>query len=76
MILFGYTDNLGILLGEGESRYEPWASPIWEIRFSSRFVLSIDIGHIDQSLQSSPRWSPAFKTDPVLSVSSFSVKED
>ena len=23
MILFGYTDNLGILLGEGESRYEP-----------------------------------------------------
>ena len=29
MILFGYTDNLGILLGEGESGYEPWASPIW-----------------------------------------------
>ena len=54
----------------------PGPLPSGEIRFSSRFVLSIDIGHIDQSLQSSPRWSPAFKTDPVLSVSSFSVKED
>ena len=30
-------------------------------------------GHIDQSPQSSPRWSPAFKTEPVLSVSSFSL---
>ena len=27
MILFGYTDNQGILLGDGESRYEPGALP-------------------------------------------------
>ena len=26
MILFGYTDNWGILLGNRESRYEPWGS--------------------------------------------------
>ena len=26
MILFGFTDNLGILLGDGESRYGPWGS--------------------------------------------------
>ena len=26
MILFGYTDNQGILLGNRESRYEPWGS--------------------------------------------------
>ena len=25
MILFGYTDNLGILLGDGE----PWGSSFW-----------------------------------------------
>ena len=39
--------------------------------FSSRCVVSIDTGHIAQSPQSDPRWSPAFKTEPVLSVSSF-----
>ena len=27
---------------------------------------SIDTGHIAQSLQSGPRWSPAFKMEPVL----------
>ena len=29
MILFGYTDNQGTLLGNGESRYKPWGSSIW-----------------------------------------------
>ena len=28
-------------------------------------------GHRAQSPQSGPRWSPAFKVEPVLSVSSF-----
>ena len=35
------------------------------------YVISIDTGHIAQSLQFGPRWSPAFKMEPVLSVSSF-----
>ena len=39
--------------------------------FSSWYVVSIGTGHIAQCPQSSPRWSPAFKTEPVLSVSSF-----
>ena len=39
--------------------------------FSSWYVVSIDTGHIAQSPQSSPRWSTAFKMEPVLSVSSF-----
>ena len=34
--------------------------------FSSWYVVSIDTGHIAQSPQSSSRWSPAFKTEPVL----------
>ena len=33
MILFSYTDNQGILLGDGESRYEPLGSSIWESGF-------------------------------------------
>ena len=41
--------------------------------FSSWYVVSIDTGHIAQSPQSSPRWRPAFKREPVLSVSSFRV---
>ena len=60
MILFGYTDNQGILLGDGESRYEPWGSSIQGAWFSCWYVVSIDTGHIAQSPQSSPRWSPAF----------------
>ena len=28
MILFSYTDNYGILLGNRESSYEPWGSSI------------------------------------------------
>ena len=71
MILFGYTDNQGVLLGNRESRYEPWGSSIQGAWFSSWYVLSIDTGHIAQSPQSSPRWSPAFNMEPVLSVSSF-----
>ena len=39
--------------------------------FSSWFVVSIETGHIAQSPQSGPRWSPAFKMEPVLSGSSF-----
>ena len=42
-------------------------------RFSSWYVVSIDTGHIAQSPQSGPRWSPALKMEPVLSVSSFSL---
>ena len=72
MILFAYTDNQGILLGHAESRYTPWGSSMLGVWFSSWYVVSIDTGHI-QSPQSSPRWSPAFKMEPVLSVSSFSV---
>ena len=44
----------------------------WGVWFSSWYVVSIDTGHIAQSPQSSPGWSPAFKMEPVLSVSSFS----
>ena len=72
MILFGNTDNSGILLGNGESRYEPWGSSIQGAWFSSWSVVSIDTGHIVQSPQSGPRWSPALEMEPVLSVSSFS----
>ena len=53
-----------MLLGDGESRYEPWGSSIgaeggfW---FSSWYVVSIDTGHIAQSPQFGTRWSPALK---------------
>ena len=53
MILFGYTDNKGILLGNGALVFR------W-------YVVSIDTGHIAQSPRSGPRWSPAFKIEPVL----------
>ena len=49
----------------------PGALPPGGVWFSSWYVVSIDTGHIAQSLQSHPRWSPAFKMEPVLSVSSF-----
>ena len=71
-MLFSYTDDEGILLGNRKSRYEPWGSSIWGVWFPSWYVISIDTGHIAQSPQSRPRWSPAFKMEPVLSVSSFS----
>ena len=35
------------------------------------YVISIDTGPRAQSPQSGPTWSPAFKAEPVLSVSSF-----
>ena len=76
MILFGYIDNQGILLVDGESRYEPWGSSILGVWFSSWYVDSIDTGYIVQSPQSGPRWSPAFKMEPVLSVSSFKANKD
>ena len=38
----------------------------WGVWFSSWHVVSIDTGHIAQSPQSSPRWSPIFKIEPVL----------
>ena len=66
MILFGYTDNWGILLGNRESRYEPWGSSIQGAWFSSWYDMSIDTGHRAQSPQSGPRWSPAFKRELVL----------
>ena len=34
--------------------------------FSSWYIVSIDTGHIAQSPQSGPRWSPALKIEPVL----------
>ena len=43
--------------------------------FSSWYVISIDTGHIAHSPASGPRWSPAFKTEPVLSVSSFNKQK-
>ena len=45
-----------------------WVGGVW---FSSWYVVSIGTGHIAQSPQSSPGWSPAFKMEPVLSVFSF-----
>ena len=73
MILFSYTDNLGILLGNRESRYEPWGSSIQGAWFSSWYVVSIDTGQTAQSPRSGPRESPALKMEPVLSVSSFNT---
>ena len=73
MILFGYTDNYGILLGIRGSRYEPWGFSILGVWFSSWYVVSIDTRHIAQSPQSGPRWSPAFKMEPVLFASSFII---
>ena len=75
MILFGYTDNYRILLGNGESRYKPWGSSIRGAWFSSWYVMSIDTGLIAQSPQSSPRRSPAFQMEPVLPVSSFTRRK-
>ena len=53
MILFGYTDNYGILLVDESLGMSPGALPwgwgrgvVW---FSSWYVVSIDTGHIDQS---------------------------
>ena len=59
-------ESLGTSPGALPSR-GPW--------FSSLYVISIDTGGIAQSPQSSPRWSPAFKTEPVLSVSSFNTRQ-
>ena len=75
MILFSYTDNYGILLGDGESRYKPLGSSTHGVWFSSWYVVSIDTGYIVQSSQSGPRWSPDFKLEPVLSVSSFTINK-
>ena len=62
-------------MGNKESRYEPWGSSIQGTWFSSWYVFSIDIGHRAQSPQSGPRWSPAFKMEPLLSVSSFNANQ-
>ena len=62
MILFGYTDNQ-------DYSFRQWRAlglslpGVW---FSSWSVISIDTGYIVQSPQSGPRWSPAFKIEPVL----------
>ena len=75
MILFGYTIIRVFFEVAGESRYEPWGSSIWGggVRFSSWYVISVDTGHMAQTPQSGPRWTPAFKAEPVLSVSSFII---
>ena len=44
----------------------PWWGGGWWVWFSSWYVIFIDTGHIAQSPQSGPRWSPAFKMEPVL----------
>ena len=49
----------------------PGALPSGGVCFSSWYVISIDTGLIAQSPQSVPGWNPAFKMEPVLSVSSF-----
>ena len=54
----------------------PGALPSGGVWFSSWYVISVDTGHIAQSPQSSPTWSPAFKMEPVLSVSSFRVRKE
>ena len=51
--------------------YKCWGSSIQGAWFPTWYVISIDTGHIAQSPQSGPRWSPAFRMKPVLSVSSF-----
>ena len=48
-----------------------WGSGVGGVWFSSWYVVSIDTEHIVQSPESGPRWSSAFKMEPVLSVSSF-----
>ena len=50
----------------------PGALPSGDLVFQL-VVIPIDTGHIAQSPQSGPRWSPAFQTEPVLSVSSFII---
>ena len=42
--------------------------------FSSLYVVSIDTGHIAQSPQLAPRWSLAFKMEPVLFPPSISYR--
>ena len=44
--------------------------------FSSWGVVSIDTGCRAQSPQPKPGWSPAFKIEAVLSVSSFTTDEE
>ena len=47
MILFGYTDNQGTLLGNGESRYKPWGSSFWgpsvPVGMSFPLILGIEL---------------------------------
>ena len=55
--------------GSGEGW--PGAGQLVVVWFSSWYAVSINTGHRAQSPQSRPRWSPAFKMEPVLSFSSF-----
>ena len=58
-------ESLGTSPGALPSR-GPW--------FSSLYVVSIDTGHISMPrYMSGPRWSPAFKMEAVLSVSSLNI---
>ena len=52
----------------------PGSLPSGGVWFSSWYVVSLgtgSTGHIAQSPQPGPRWSPAFKMEPVLSLSCF-----
>ena len=66
------TESLGVSPGvlPSGAKGRAGGGGVW---FSSWYVVSIDTGHRAQSPQSGPRWSPAFKMEPVLSVSSFSI---
>ena len=68
--LFYYRDNQHILLGYTSPEAPSWWGGGWCLIFHW-YVVSVDTGHIAQSPQFGPQWSPAFKMEPVLSVSSF-----
>ena len=68
MVLFRYTDDQGILLGSGQSRYEPWGSSFRGLVF--RLVCRF---HSYWAMAHSPVW-PRMEScfqDGALSVSSF-----
>ena len=48
----------------------PSRGPVFQL-----YVVSIDTGHIAQSPESGPRWSPAFKMEPVSSFRSTIKRE-
>ena len=71
MILFGYTDNQGILVGHGE----PWGSSFRRPGFPVGMSFPQILGRQLKVHSQAQDWSPAFKMGPVLSVSSFTLSE-